>query len=82
MDRGAWQAAVHGVTKSWTQLSAKLVMVAVTGEGGWGCGAMLCTVIVPQVKEGGREGGRERKILCLNNDTVLVNWFVCIFWTL
>ena len=21
MDRGAWQAAVHGVTKSWTQLS-------------------------------------------------------------
>ena len=20
-DRGAWQAAVHGVTKSWTQLS-------------------------------------------------------------
>ena len=20
MDRGAWQAAVHGVTKSWTQL--------------------------------------------------------------
>ena len=21
MDRGAWQAAVHGVAKSWTQLS-------------------------------------------------------------
>ena len=21
MDRGAWQAAVHGLTKSWTQLS-------------------------------------------------------------
>ena len=21
MDRGAWQATVHGVTKSWTQLS-------------------------------------------------------------
>ena len=21
MDRGAWQAAVHGVTKSWTQMS-------------------------------------------------------------
>ena len=21
MDRGAWQAAVHGVTKRWTQLS-------------------------------------------------------------
>ena len=21
MDRGAWQAIVHGVTKSWTQLS-------------------------------------------------------------
>ena len=21
MDRGAWQAAVHGITKSWTQLS-------------------------------------------------------------
>ena len=21
MDRGAWRAAVHGVTKSWTQLS-------------------------------------------------------------
>ena len=21
MDRGAWQAKVHGVTKSWTQLS-------------------------------------------------------------
>ena len=21
MDRGAWQAAVHGVTKSWTQLN-------------------------------------------------------------
>ena len=21
MDRGAWQVAVHGVTKSWTQLS-------------------------------------------------------------
>ena len=21
MDRGAWQAAVHGFTKSWTQLS-------------------------------------------------------------
>ena len=21
MDRGAWQAAVHGVTKSWTRLS-------------------------------------------------------------
>ena len=21
MDRGAWQAVVHGVTKSWTQLS-------------------------------------------------------------
>ena len=21
MDRGAWQAAVHGVSKSWTQLS-------------------------------------------------------------
>ena len=21
MDRGAWPAAVHGVTKSWTQLS-------------------------------------------------------------
>ena len=21
MDRGAWQAAVHGVVKSWTQLS-------------------------------------------------------------
>ena len=21
MDRGAWQASVHGVTKSWTQLS-------------------------------------------------------------
>ena len=21
MDRGAWEAAVHGVTKSWTQLS-------------------------------------------------------------
>ena len=42
MDRGAWQATVHGVTKSWTQLSTKLVMVNVTGEGGWGCGAMLC----------------------------------------
>ena len=23
MDRGTWQAAVHGVTKSWTQLSAQ-----------------------------------------------------------
>ena len=23
MDRGAWQAAVHGVAKSWTQLSTK-----------------------------------------------------------
>ena len=23
MDRGAWQAAVHGVAKSWTQLMAK-----------------------------------------------------------
>ena len=23
MDRGVWQAAVHGVTKSWTQLSGK-----------------------------------------------------------
>ena len=23
MDRGAWQATVHGVTKSWTQLSNK-----------------------------------------------------------
>ena len=22
MDRGAWQVAVHGVTKSWTQLSS------------------------------------------------------------
>ena len=21
MDRGAWQATVHGITKSWTQLS-------------------------------------------------------------
>ena len=21
MDRGAWQASIHGVTKSWTQLS-------------------------------------------------------------
>ena len=21
MDRGAWRAAIHGVTKSWTQLS-------------------------------------------------------------
>jgi len=21
MDRGAWQATIHGVTKSWTQLS-------------------------------------------------------------
>ena len=42
------------------------------------CNALL--VIIPQVRE--REGGRERKILCLNNDIVLVNWFVCIFWTL
>ena len=23
MDRGAWQAAVHGVTKSWTRLVTK-----------------------------------------------------------
>ena len=23
MDRGAWQATVHGVAKSWTQLSTK-----------------------------------------------------------
>ena len=25
MDRGAWWATVHGVTKSWTQLSNKVV---------------------------------------------------------
>ena len=24
MDRGAWQATVHGVRKSWTQLSARM----------------------------------------------------------
>ena len=23
MDRGAWRAVVHGVTRSWTQLSAR-----------------------------------------------------------
>ena len=43
MDRGAWQATVRGVTKSWTRLSTKLVMVNVSGEGGWWCGAMLCS---------------------------------------
>ena len=26
MDRGAWQAIVHGVTKSWTQLSMHMHM--------------------------------------------------------
>ena len=33
MDRGAWQAAIHGVTKSQTQLS----MHAVTNEAGQFC---------------------------------------------
>ena len=28
MDRGAWQAAVHGVTKSWTQLSTHMQLQA------------------------------------------------------
>ena len=28
MDRGAWWAAVHGVTKSWTRLIKKLVLTA------------------------------------------------------
>ena len=27
-DRGAWQAAVHGVTKSWTQLSTHMQLQA------------------------------------------------------
>ena len=26
MDRGAWQAAVHGVTTSWTQLGKHIVI--------------------------------------------------------
>ena len=52
---GAWQATVHGVTKSQTQLSTKLVMVAVAREGGWVCGAVLCMVFVPQMRGGGRE---------------------------
>ena len=26
MDRRAWRATVHGVTKSWTQLSMKAIM--------------------------------------------------------
>ena len=28
MDREAWRAAVHGVTKSWTQLSMRYVLGA------------------------------------------------------
>ena len=32
MDRGAWWAAVHGVTQSWTQLK-RLSMHACIGEG-------------------------------------------------
>ena len=33
MDRGAWQATVHGVTKSWTQLSRHTSSFYVTSNG-------------------------------------------------
>ena len=32
MDRGAWQATVHGVTKSWTQLSVHTLNATSTGR--------------------------------------------------
>ena len=38
MDRGAWQATVHGVTKSWTQLSdytIKRGLTVSTDESPW-----------------------------------------------
>ena len=36
MDRGAWRATVYGVTKNWTQLSNKTLMLGGMGAGGEG----------------------------------------------
>ena len=33
MDRGAWRATVHGVAKSWTQLSTHQAILK--GDAGW-----------------------------------------------
>ena len=33
MDREAWRAAIHGVAKSWTQLSAEELMLLNCGVG-------------------------------------------------
>ena len=43
MDREAWRAAVHGVTKSWTQLSnwTELVLFLVTQGLCYACGLSL-----------------------------------------
>ena len=37
MDREAWHAAIHGVTKSWTQLSYCLVKAMVFSAVMYGC---------------------------------------------
>ena len=42
MDREGWHAAVHGVTKSWTQLSDWTELKAGTPEGGWRVPSLNC----------------------------------------
>ena len=36
MDRGAWQATVHGVTKSWTQLSMHIPLFVPSSQNCFG----------------------------------------------
>ena len=49
MDRGAWQATVHGVTESQTRLRTEELMCVCRGvgwdvsEGGWGNKANVAT---------------------------------------
>ena len=51
MDRGAWWAAVHGVTKSWTLLIKKLVETASFDDFGYFTNCFVVTRTIPKICE-------------------------------